>query len=108
MANKKDAFIKMLNTGVAVHVELDVQYPDVDLPQNLRGKDYLVLAVKLGSVYNEGLYITDSGFSACFRFNGVPYICQVSWESVRAMCYGNNNMGWKWYVPKYRRNIANG
>jgi stringent starvation protein B len=101
LPGKQDVMERLLQEG-PVLIQLDARKEGVDVPKQFLHDARLVLRLGYGlSPPIHDLILDDDGVSATLTFSGVPYHCQVPWESVYAVvsAVSERRMVWPDDIP---------
>ena len=83
----------MLSKGDAM-ICLDSRYPDVQVPENHRGKEDLRLVLNLN--FRHSISTLPDGIQAELLFGGAPFLCWIPYESLWAVYNPETGEGYLW------------
>jgi len=102
--NKQQAVEEMLSKGDTM-ICLDSRYPDVQVPENQKGREDLRLVLNLN--FRHDIRTLPDGIRAELLFGGVPFSCWIPYESLWAVYNPETGEGYLWpgQVPVSLRNL---
>lgn len=85
---------ELLATGQIVRVVFNSNVAEVDVPDNLLGRDQVVLEIGTNmAVPILDLYVSEQGFSGTLSFRGIPRYVFVPWSAVYAIYLPDTGRG---------------
>jgi stringent starvation protein B len=91
--NKQQAVEEMLSKGDTM-ICLDSGYPEVQVPENHKGKEDLRLVLNLN--FRRSISTLPDGIQAELLFGGVPFLCWIPYESLWAVYNPDTGEGYLW------------
>jgi stringent starvation protein B len=91
--DKKQAVEELLSKGDAM-ICMDSRYPDVQVPENHKGKEDLRLVLNLN--FRRSISTRPDGIQAELLFGGVPFLCWIPYESLWAVYNPQTGEGYLW------------
>ncbi len=91
--DKQQAVEEVLSKGDAM-ICLDSRYPDVQVPENHKGKEDLRLVLNLN--FRRSISTLPDGIQAELLFGGVPFLCWIPYESLWAVYNPDTGEGYLW------------
>ena len=92
-SNKREVVEEMLAKGDTM-ICLDSRYPEVQLPENHKGKADLRLVLNLN--FRRSINTLPDGIQAELLFGGVPFLCWIPYESLWAVYNPQTGEGYLW------------
>ncbi len=91
--DKQQAVEEVLSKGDAM-ICLDSRYPDVQVPENHKGKEDLRLVLNLN--FRRSISTLPDGIQAELLFGGEPFLCWIPYESLWAVYNPDTGEGYLW------------
>jgi stringent starvation protein B len=91
--DKQQAVEEILSKGDAM-ICLDSRYPEVQVPENHKGKEDLRLVLNLN--FRRSISPLPDGIQAELLFGGVPFLCWIPYESLWAVYNPETGEGYLW------------
>ena len=103
--DKRQAVEEMLSKGDTM-ICLDSGHPEVQVPDNHRGKEDLRLVLNLN--FRHDMSVLPDGIQAELLFGGVPFLCWIPYESLWAVYNPDTGEGYLWpgQTPISLRDLA--